>query len=79
MGIVMETIDIVRQIVSDTDDIVVQLADIKNAVNKLHCGMLSLPGTKKANERQAKAISNAMEALSDWRHNHLEEMRKAFE
>ena len=75
----METIDIVKQIVADTDDIVKQIAEIKNAVNKLHCGMLSLPGTKKANERQEKAVSDAMEALSGWRHNHLEEMRKAFE
>jgi len=75
----METIDIVKQIVADADGVIKQIAEIKNAVNKLHCGMLSLPGTQKTNELQAKAISNAMESLADWRHNHLEEMRKAFE
>ena len=76
----METIEIIKQIIADRDAVIWQLTEIKKAVNKLHCGMLSLPGTrKKINDRQATAIDDAMEALSDWRHKHLEEMEKAFE
>lgn len=74
-----ETQQIIAEIMADTDRVVKQIGEVKKEVMKLHCRMLSLPGEEKITPAQAKAIDDAMEGLKNWRHKHLEELKKSFE
>ena len=74
-----EATEIIKDIMTDGDDIIKDIGEVKQKVMKLHCKMLTLPGGKSISIEQAKAVDDAMDGLRFWRRNHLEVMLKAFE
>ena len=74
-----EATEIIKDIMADTDDIIKDIGEVQQKVMKLHCRMLTLPGSKQTTIDQTKAVDDAMNGLRWWRRTHLEVMMKAFE